>query len=129
VLHRNAVILSLETDRVPHVSEEDRLTADHLGDDHDGLTRLTARFGFQDELSVPRTLHLAAEQGLLESAVDIEDISYFLSRITLVRTEAPGLSRWRKKLFLTIAHNAANPVEYFDLPGDRTVVMGEQVDI
>jgi len=129
VLHRNAVILSLETDRVPHVSEDDRLTADHLGDDHDGLTRLTARFGFQDELSVPRTLHLAAEQGLLESAVDIEDISYFLSRITLVRTEAPGLSRWRKKLFLTIAHNAANPVEYFDLPGDRTVVMGEQVDI
>jgi KUP system potassium uptake protein len=39
------------------------------------------------------------------------------------------MPRWRKFLFVTLAHNAANPAEYFGLPADRTVVMGSQVDV
>jgi len=39
------------------------------------------------------------------------------------------MARWRKVLFVTMAHNAANPSEYFGLPVDRTVVMGSQVDV
>jgi KUP system potassium uptake protein len=39
------------------------------------------------------------------------------------------MSSWRKKLFLTMAHNAANPAGYFGLPDDRTVTMGERVDL
>jgi KUP system potassium uptake protein len=38
------------------------------------------------------------------------------------------MSNWRKKIFLTMAHNAANPAGYFGLP-DRTVTMGERVDL
>jgi hypothetical protein len=30
---------------------------------------------------------------------------------------------------VAIAHNAANPAEYFCLPQDRTVVMGSYVDL
>ena len=44
-------------------------------------------------------------------------------------TRAPGMPRWRKLLFVTLAHNAANPAEYFGLPADRTVVMGTHVDV
>ena len=36
---------------------------------------------------------------------------------------------WRKRLFLTVAHNAANPVEYFRLPADRSVIMGAHVPV
>jgi len=48
--------------------------------------------------------------------------------MTLVRTDAPGLLRRQKRQFLTVAHNAANPVEYFGLPVDRTISMGGQVE-
>ena len=37
------------------------------------------------------------------------------------------MNPWRKRLFLALARNAANPVAYFRLPDDRTVTVGERV--
>jgi KUP system potassium uptake protein len=64
-----------------------------------------------------------------EKRVDLEAISYFVSRITIVVTDDPGMMRWRKKLFRTIARNAADPVPYFGLPDERTTVMGSHIDL
>jgi KUP system potassium uptake protein len=129
VLHERVIIISLKTERVPHISDDDRLTSDHLGEPHDGITGLTARFGFQDDPNIPAALRLAARQGLLEGDVDIDGASYFLTQITIVDSGDAGMSRWRKKLFLTMAHNAANPAQYFRLPDNRTVTMGERIDL
>ena len=38
------------------------------------------------------------------------------------------MSRWRKLLFVTLPHNAANPAQDFGLPTERTLVMGTQVE-
>jgi KUP system potassium uptake protein len=127
VLHENVVIVSVQTLRVPHVPEEDRVTADDLGYKDDGITHLTVCYGFQDTIDIPRTLHLAAKR--LERDIDHENVSYFVSRITIVPTDAPGMARWRKKLFTLIARNAANPVPYFGLPDDRTIVMGSHIEL
>jgi KUP system potassium uptake protein len=127
VLHENVVIVSVQTLRVPHVPEEDRVTADDLGYKDDGITHLTVRYGFQDTIDIPRTLHLAAKR--LERDIDHEKVSYFVSRITIVPTDAPGMARWRKKLFTLIARNAANPVPYFGLPDEQTVVMGSHIEL
>jgi len=129
VLHENVVILSIQTERVPHIADSDRLTSDHLGDPDDRITRLTARFGFQDDTDVPATLRLADRLGLLEGNCNLDEASYFLSQITIVPSDTPGMSTWRKKLFLSLAHNAANPVEYFRLPDNRTVTMGERIEL
>uniref|UniRef100_UPI00384BD54B KUP/HAK/KT family potassium transporter n=2 Tax=Actinomadura TaxID=1988 RepID=UPI00384BD54B len=60
---------------------------------------------------------------------DPDHASYFLSRGVLRLTRAPGMRRWRKRLFLALARNAANPAEYFALPETRTVHMGSQIDV
>jgi KUP system potassium uptake protein len=39
------------------------------------------------------------------------------------------MANWRKKLFMTMARNAASPIDHFGLPGDRTVIMGSQVEL
>jgi KUP system potassium uptake protein len=127
VLHERVIIVSIDVERVPHVAPADRLTADHLGRPSDGIIALRARFGFQDEQDVPALLRLAAKQKLLEGTIDPEQVSYFLSQITIVPCDEPGMARWRKRLFLTLAHNAANPVGYFHLPDERTVTMGERI--
>jgi KUP system potassium uptake protein len=129
VLHERVIIISIETERVAHISDADRVVADHLGHPADGITGLTARFGFQDEPNIPVTLRLAARQHLFEGMIDVDQATYFLSQITIVPTDAPGMSTWRKRLFLTMAHNAANPAEYFRLPDARTVTMGERIDL
>ncbi len=129
VLHEHIVIVSIQTERIPHIAELDRLVPDGLGEDGDGITRLTARFGFQDDTDVPAALHKANRLGLLEGRCDIDTASYFISQITIVRSDMPGMSRWRKKLFLTMAHNAADPVEYFRLPEHRTLSIGERIEL
>jgi KUP system potassium uptake protein len=78
---------------------------------------------------IPGMPRLAAEQHLLEGEIDLGQVFYFLSQITIVPSDHPGLSTWRKKLFLKMAHNAANPADYFGLPNDQTVTMGERINL
>jgi KUP system potassium uptake protein len=125
-LHRSVVILSIDTLNVPHVPEADQAIIDDLGYRDDGISHVTARVGFQDHIDVPRILSLAVGRGL-ERDCDPSTASYFLSRMTIVTTDAPGMAKWRKKLFMAVARNSANPVVYFGLPDDQTVVMGSRV--
>jgi KUP system potassium uptake protein len=126
-VHASVVIVSVQTLRVPHVAVAERVSVDDLGYQDDGITHITARYGFQDKIDVPGMLRMAAER--LECDIDIDNASYFLSRIALVATDAPGMSRWRKRLFMAIARNAANPVAYFGLPDHRTVVLSAHIDL
>jgi KUP system potassium uptake protein len=131
VLHERVVLISGLTENVPHIPWDQRLTVDDLGDPSDGILHITARFGFQDATDFPAVLHEAAARGPGELAgnVDPDDASYLVSRITLRRSKRPGMSAWRKALFISLAHNAASQAEFLCLPDDRTVVMGSQVDI
>jgi KUP system potassium uptake protein len=125
-LHSNVVILSIETLKVPNVPDGEQVNVDDLGYRDDGISHVIARVGFQDEVDVPHILTLAVKRGL-EGNCDVDRASYFLSRMTIVPTDEPTMRRWRKKLFMTVARNASNPVTYFRLPDDRTVVMGSHV--
>ena len=128
VMHESVVIATIKTANVPHVSTHDRLKVDDLGFGEDGISHLTINYGFQDSPDVPEALRHAEDAGL-ECKIDVDHASYFLSQIKIVRTEAPGMRRWRKKLFLATAQAASNPAEYFGLPEDRTIVMGSYVDV
>ena len=122
------VILAVESVNVPHVSGGERVRIDPLGDPADGITHVTARIGFQDRPAVPQALRLARAQGL-ECDADIAHATYFLSHIEIQPTRGPGMALWRKKLFSTIARNAASPVEYFGLPPERTVQLGSEIPL
>ena len=70
----------------------------------------------------------AAARGV-EGNPQLDDPSYFVSKIQIITSDRPGMAKWRKKLFLAISRNAANPVEVFHLPDDRTVVMGSHIEL
>jgi KUP system potassium uptake protein len=130
VLHENVIIVSASATNVPHVPAAERLTVDDLGYQFDGVQHVSVRFGFSDAPDLPAALQQACAAGALERGVtSIDDASFFLSRGTIRRTGAPGLARWRKTLFLALAHNAADPAAYFSLPVGRTVTMGSDVDL
>ncbi len=128
-LQEAAVVLSIQTARVPHVDLEDRLTVDDLGFADDGITHLSALFGFQDSPNIPDLLRWAADNNKIECEIDADGCSYFMSRITIVPTRAPGMRMWRKRLFTTISRNSTQPSEYFGLPDEQTVVMGSHIDL
>jgi KUP system potassium uptake protein len=130
VLHHTVVIVSIDTEHVPHVPRSEAFRCDDLGYADDGITHLSVRFGFSDRPDIPRALRDACADGVLDASPDeVRTASYFLSRGPVRRTSAGGMSRWRKQLFIVLAHNAADPAAQFALPQSRTVTMGSDIDL
>jgi KUP system potassium uptake protein len=128
VLHERVVILSGRTANVPHVPWDRRLTVDQLGDPNDGIIHIAAEFGFQDVTDFPEVLRRIRGRHP-ETDLNPDEASYFVSRISLRRTNRPGMATWRKQLFLALAHNAASQAEFLCLPEDRTVVLSTEVPL
>ena len=128
-LHEKVVIVSVDTVSIPHVEPFDRCGVEVLGHGMFKVFHLIVRIGYHDTLSVPDLLVLARRQGLLERNLDLEHASYFVSRIAITPTDAPGMQAWRKHLFIAMARNASSPIEHFGLPSDRTLLLGSQVPL
>jgi KUP system potassium uptake protein len=128
ILHEHVVILSIETLPMPHVDRADRLAIDDLGYSDDGISHVSAIYGYMDEPDIPDALR-EAEQAGLECPLEVGEASYFLSTIELRPGDAPGMTRWRKRLFVATAHITADAAEYFRLPRDRTVIMGSLIEV
>jgi len=126
VLHEDVVILALETQPVPHVPPDQRMSADDLGHRDDGITLVRARLGYMDDPNVPAMLPLIEEAKV---ELDEENLTYFLSTVELWRGDKPGMSRWRKHLFLATSRITADAAEHFGLPRDQTVIMGSRIEV
>ena len=128
VLHEHVIIVSARADNVPHVPRRERISVDDLRHTNDGIVHISARFGFADKPDVPLAVAQAVRTGLCGSGISIQSASYFVSRANL-RPKPGSMNRWRKLLFITLAHNAADPASYFNLPVEHTVFMGNDVEL
>jgi KUP system potassium uptake protein len=128
ILHEEVLILSIETTPAPHITDAERLQIDDLGYKDDRIIHVTARFGYMDQTNVPGLLPLIRDAAI-ESPLDEDRLSYFVSRIELVQGHAPGMSRWRKRLFIATSRITADAAEYFRLPRERTVIMGSRIEL
>jgi KUP system potassium uptake protein len=126
-LPENAVILSLETLPVPRIRPKDRLEIDDLGYRDDRLTFVRAKHGYAEEYDVPKIVRQIAKAGV-ECPVDAREASFYLSRVRLRATDRPGMSRWRKRVFLLTAVMTAEPSDYFRLPRERTITLGSEIE-
>jgi KUP system potassium uptake protein len=128
ILHEQVLILSVETMPAPHIPDTDRLQIDDLGYSDDGITHVSARFGYMDQTNVPDLLPLIRGE---EAGIPIPDdhLSYFVSRLELVPGHEPGMSRWRKRLFIATSRITADAADSFRLPREQTVSMGSRIEL
>jgi KUP system potassium uptake protein len=130
VLHEHVLVTSIQVVGVPQVSAAKRYSYDDLGYSDDGIEHLTIRFGFSEPLDVPGALRTACVAKVLDVDPDeMDNASFFVSRGAIRRTRQGGMAAWRKGLFVGLAHNAADPAARFQLPSQRTVTMGSDVEI
>ncbi|GHC96109.1 putative potassium transport system protein kup [Streptomyces violarus] len=128
VRHDHVVILSIRTEPVPRVQADQRIAVDGLGYADDGIIHVTARFGYMETPDVPGTLALL-DPADTEGPLQLDQASYFLSKIELRRGKGPTMAPWRKRLFIATSYITADAAEYFGLPRDRTVIMGSQIEV
>ena len=127
--HEKVVIVSMVPVSIPRVDKPDRFVSERLGKGLFKIAHLTVRVGYHDSWNVPEALAEARKRGFLDRNLDLEHASYFVSRMTIVPTSDPGMSRWRKQLFIAMARNATSPIDHFGLPSPRTVMTGSQVEM
>lgn len=127
VLHEHVVIVSVETEPLPRIPEADRTSIDHLGY-ADGIIHVTVRYGYMEQPDLPRAL-AALDPSRTEGSIDFGSASYFLSKLDLVIGDAPVMPRWRKRLFVTTSNITADAAAYFNLPLDRTLIVGSRLAV
>ncbi|WP_113064010.1 potassium transporter Kup [Oleiagrimonas sp. MCCC 1A03011] len=124
VLHERNVLLTAETLETPVADADERIEITALGGD---FFLLTLRFGFAEDPDIPQALALCGQRGL---DFDMMDTTFFLSRETIVAdTRRPGMALWRDKLFAFLSRNALPATAFFQIPGNRLIELGAQVEI
>jgi KUP system potassium uptake protein len=125
VLHEQVILLSIDIKQVPWVPGNEALTVSDLGH---GFYRVIARVGFMQTPRVPRILARCSNR---DDGFDWNeaDTTYYLGRQTLLTGGKSKMARWRKVLFSFLSRNARPPTAFFDLPPNRVVELGMQIDL
>ena len=123
VLHERVVFLTVVTRDIPFVAEDERIEIKPLGCD---FYRMTADYGFKEDPDVPAVLEDAGRKGF---SFDMMETSFFVSRETIIATVAPGMAMWRERLFVSMSKNATKASEFFQIPTNRVVELGTQVEL
>jgi len=120
-LHERVVFLSVRTEEVPRIPTGERPKVTDLGD---GMYQVVLRYGFMQRPRVPRDLAVIHIDG---RPVETPATSYFLGRYTLQPGRLHGMPAWRERLYIAMSHNARGAPSFFNIPPDRVVELGIQV--
>jgi len=123
VLHKNTLIVSVDTSDLPRVEIKDRATITKVGP---GVWQVQLEFGFMDEPDVPATLAAISHPGL---ELDIDDTTYFIGHESIIAGKAPGMNPLAEHLFVFLNRGADSASRFFNLPVDRVFEVGSHVEI
>lgn len=128
VLHETIILLSIAADEIPEVPRKDRVQIEALGQ---GFFRVVAHYGFMESADVKEVLQKCRDSGIAARPLDT---SYFLGREVLIPKSGPwksggsSMNIVRKWLFALMSRNARSASEYFQLPPNRVVELGTQLE-
>ena len=123
VLHERIIVLTVVTEDIARVPAQERMTFQSLGEE---FYHVVAHYGFMESLDIPDLLNQVKRYGV---QLEMEAITYFLSRETLLATHKPGMAIWREQLFALMSRNAQSAMTFFRIPPDQVVEMGSQVEL
>lgn len=121
MLHERVVLMSVESEEIPTVKNEDRVEWSDLGQ---GFYQVIAHYGFMETPNVPDIVDRLKVEGIELKPMET---SYYLGRETLLPGGKEPLAYWRKRLFIIQSRNAQPATAFFGLPANRVVELGAQI--
>jgi KUP system potassium uptake protein len=123
VLHERVILLTVETEEIPRIEDENRVTIENLPGQ---IYRVKVRFGFVEESNLASVLESLTIGG---KPIVLMDTSFFLGAEHLVATGKRGMALWREKLFALMSRNAQPATAFFHVPRDRVLQLGSQIEL
>jgi KUP system potassium uptake protein len=123
-LHQYVLAVTLTVLSVPWTDPEERLNLERIDDN---FWRVEARRGFMERPDIHAILVECQAKG---AAIDIDDVTYYVGHETIVaRENGRGMVRWQEVLFAAMGRNAERISDYLELPCDRVVEIGREIEI
>jgi KUP system potassium uptake protein len=123
VLHERNILLTIKTEEKPRIPRHERVQVERISD---GFIRVIAHYGFMETPNVPKVFDQCRRKDL---SVDFPATSFFLSRRSLKPTSKTTMPRWQEMLFIRLSAQADDASEYFQIPPDRVVEIGTQIQV
>ena len=121
-LPEKLVILSILTSDVPEVPESERIEAKSFGH---GVYQVIGHTGFMETPDVLQLLTLCIRKGV---DIDLNKITYYIGRITLVPSPRKNLFRWRRFLFTFMQRNTASRSTSLSIPPAKVLEIGTYME-
>jgi KUP system potassium uptake protein len=122
VLHERVVLLTISTADAPYVHNVQRVTIEQLSPT---FWRVVASYGWRETPNVSDILYRCGLEGL--NCV-MTETSFFMSRDTLILGKRPWYLLVRGKLFQILQRNSLRAPDQFQIPPNRVVELGAQVE-
>ncbi len=123
VLHERVVFLTVRIREEPYVEQGKQVRVVGLGHN---CFQLNVYYGFKDEPNIPDVLALCREHDL---PFEMMETSFFIARQTVISTPGTGMAPWREHLFVAMSRNARGAADYYQIPTNRVIELGTQVEI
>lgn len=123
IIHDRVVFLTLHNKEIPWVPMADRIKITDLSHE---CYQIDVNYGFKDEPDIPKVLEQCAAQGLKFEPMET---SYFIARQTIISRPGSGMAFWREMLFVAMSRNASDAADYYQIPPNRVIEVGSQVEI
>lgn len=122
ILHEKVIILTLQTQRVPRVKVGESLEVIDVGC---GIWRVISSHGFMEQPDVQQILQSCATHDLI---CDPNQTSFFLGRETIVPTHK-NMPVWQSRFFALLCRSSQSAMEFFNLPPNRVIELGTQIEV
>jgi KUP system potassium uptake protein len=123
VLHKHVILLSVIFANVPEIPDSERISATLM---REGFARVKARYGFMQSADVPEILARCADSGIVAEPLQT---TYYLGRERLLAKGDSPMAAWRKKLYIFMSRNSRSATEFFNIPSNRVVELGAQIEL
>ena len=120
-VHKEVILLTILTTEAARVTPQERVTIEHLPE---GFVRVVARYGFMEQPDIPALLH---DRHIPNFSLD--HTTFFLGRETLLPVTGAGMSRWRQHIFSFMNRNSQRAATFFNVPSDRVLEIGSQIEL
>ncbi|MBF0159821.1 MAG: KUP/HAK/KT family potassium transporter [Magnetococcales bacterium] len=120
-LHEKEVILTVQGQETPYVSDQERITVESLPCN---FFRVTVRFGFMEapDLSVAlRSCQINGENLVLEESI------CYVGKPSFVAGSQTQMASWRMNLFLAMMRVSETASSFFKVPSEYVVEIGTRI--
>jgi len=122
-LQRTVVLLTIATEEVPTIDDEERMTLESLGE---GVWRAVVRYGYMESPDVAKMVERIKNQGV---PLNLAGTTFYFNREMIITGGSARMFEWQKALYAFLSRNASPIKDYYRILPTQIIEIGLPVQL